>query len=148
MPLDAAIRELGNEEGADGLVFAPVINPDGSYTIIPDSAHLLNGLPRATNGAGVVSKFGPPGFPSSPGEGIIPGTKGEYVDEYVIGIEREVATSIVVKARWTDRRIGRAIEDIFSSSPEGSTIIPSSSGGIANPTRHTDIAINERELTY
>jgi len=148
MPLDAAIRELGNEQGADGLVFAPVINSDGSYTVIPDSAHLLNGLPRATNGAGILSKFGPPGFASTTGEPIIPGTKGEYEDEYVIGIEREVATSIVIKARWTDRRIGRAIEDIFSQSPEGSTIIPNFTGGIANPTARTDIAINEHEITY
>jgi hypothetical protein len=148
MPLDAAIRELGNTQSVDGLVFAPVINPDGSYTIIPDSAHLLNGLPRATNRAGVISKFGSPGFPTTTGEPIIPGTKGEYEDEYVIGIERNVATSIVIKARWTDRRVGRAIEDIGSQSPEGSTIIPNYNGGIANPTPRTDIAINEHEITY
>lgn len=148
MPLDAAIRQLGNEQDDTSYVFAPVINADGSYTIIPDAAHNLNGLPRSTSATGVVSRFGGPNFSSSTGEGIIPGTKGEYVDEYVIGFERELTPSIVFKARYTDRRLPRAIEDITAYSPEGSMITPNNSGGIANPTTGTDIAENEKELPY
>ncbi len=148
MPLDAAIRQLGNEQDDTSYAFAPVINPDGSYTVIPDAAHTLNGLPRATSAAGVVSRFGAPSFSSSTGEGIIPGTKGEYEDEYVIGVEHQLTPSIVVKARYTDRRLGRIIEDIGSQSPEGSTVVPGFNGGIANPGPGTDIAVNEQTVTY
>lgn len=148
MPLDAAIRQLGNEQDDTSFAFAPVLNADGSYTIIPDAAHTLNGLPRATNASGAVSKFGAPSFSSSTGEGIIPGTKAEYEDEYVIGIDHQLTPTIVVKARYTDRRLGRIIEDIGSQSPEGSTLVPNYNGGIANPGPGTDIAVNEQTVTY
>ena len=100
MPLDAAIRQLGNEQDDDSYYFAPVINADGSYTIVPDAAHALNGTPKSTT-AGVVSNFGAPSFASSTGEGIIPGTKASYEDEYVLGIEREWS-----KAALWSRRAG------------------------------------------
>ncbi len=148
MPLDAAIRQLGNEQDDTSFVFAPIINADGSLRVIPDAAHNLNGLPRSTSASGVVARFGAPNFSSSTGEGIIPGTKGEFEDEYVIGFERQITPSVVFKARYTDRRLGRVIEDITAYSPEGSTITPNNAGGIANPTKNTDIAENEKELAY
>lgn len=148
MPLDAAIRQLGNEQDDTSYIFAPVINANGSYTVIPDAAHNLNGLNRSTSASGAVSTFGKPSFASSTGEGIIPGTKGEYEDEYVIGVERELGHSMVVKLRYTDRRLGRIIEDIGSQSPEGSQIVGNFTGGIANPGPGTDIAVNEQEVTY
>jgi hypothetical protein len=150
MPLDAAIRQLGNEKDDTSFVFWPVINSDGSYTIIPDDKHNLNGLPRSTNASGTVSKFGGPNFASSTGEGIIPGTKGEYEDEYVLGFERQITNNIVVKARWTDRRLGRIIEDITAVSPEGSEVALHAyeAGGISNPGPTTDIGVNEKEVTY
>ena len=147
MPLDAAIRQLGNEQDDDGYFFAPVINSDGSYTIVPDAAHALNGTPKSTSG-GVVANFGAPSFVSSTGEGIIPGTKASYEDEYVLGTEREIKSGLVVKARWTDRRLRRVIEDIGTQSPEGSTIAGGYNGGIANPGPGTDIGVNEQEITY
>jgi hypothetical protein len=148
MPLDAAIRQLGNEQDDTSYAFAPVIGANGLITVIPDAAHTLNGLPRSRSSSGVVSRFGAPSFASSTGEGILPGTKGEYEDEYVIGFEREMTPSIVVKLRWTDRRLPRIIEDIGSQSSEGSTISSNFVGGIANPTKNTDIAVNEQEVTY
>jgi hypothetical protein len=148
MPLDAAIRQLGNEQDDTAYVFAPIINADGSLTIIPDNAHTLNGLPRSTSATGVVTRFGAPSFASSTGEGILPGTKGEFEDEYVIGFERELTPSLVFKARYTDRRLGRVIEDIGSQSPEGSTISANFVGGIANPLPNTDISVNEKAVTY
>jgi hypothetical protein len=148
MPLDAAIRQLGNEQDDDSYVFAPVINADGSYTIIPDAAHNLNGENKSTNAAGTVSTFGKPSYASSTGEGIIPGTKASYEDEYVLGFEREIKSGLVVKARWTDRRLRRVIEDIGTQSPEGSTIAAGYNGGIANPGPGTDVGVNEQEITY
>ena len=147
LPLDAAIRQLGNEQDDTSYAFAPVV-VNGAITVIPDAAHLLNGTPKSTSSTGVVSNFGGPSFSSSTGEGIIPGTKQEYEDEYVIGYERNLGKSFIFKGRYTDRRLGRIIEDIGSQSPEGSTILPNYNGGIANPGPSTDIAVNEQEVTY
>lgn len=146
MPLDAANRQLGNEQDDTGYVFAPVVQ-NGALVIIPDDAHTLNGTPKATN-AGAVTNFGGPNFSSSTGEGIIPGTKAEYENEYVFGFEREIKNGLVVKARYIDRRLGRIIEDIGSQSPEGSSIGANFNGGIANPNSKTDIAVNDQEVTY
>ena len=156
LPLDAAIRQLGNEQDDTSFYWAPaadangnaIIAPDGTATPVLDSAHLLNGTPRKTSDTGTVSKFGAPNFGSSTGEGIIPGTKGEYEDEYVIGLEHAITSSMVVSARYADRRFGRIIEDIGSQSPEGSFIGQNFTGGIANPSPKTDIAVNEQEVTY
>ncbi len=144
MPLDAANRQLGNEQDDSGFKFAPEIQ-NGQLVIIPDNAHTLNGMPKTNTGA----TFSGPNFSSSTGEGIIPGTKSEYEDEYVLGIEQEIKSGLVIKARWVDRRLGRILEDIGSQSPEGSSGITGNyTGGIANPGPTTDIAVNEDEVTY
>ena len=147
LPLDAANRQLGNEQDDTAFYFAPVVQ-NGALVIVPDDAHNLNGTPKFTDSLGGVHNFGAPNFSSSTGEGILPGTKSEYEDEYVIGIEREIKNGLVVKARYVDRRLGRIIEDIGSQSPEGSSLVPGFAGGIANPTSKTDIAVNEQEVKY
>lgn len=148
MPLDAANRQLGNEQDDTAYAFAPVVQ-NNALVIVPDDAHNLNGMAKSTDPTtGAVTKFGGPNFSSSTGEGIIPGTKSEYEDEWVIGFEREVKTGLVLKARYVDRRLGRVIEDIGSQSPEGSTISGNYNGGIANPNTKTDIAVNDQEVTY
>ena len=155
MPLDAAIRQLGNEQDDTSFAFAPeadangnmVVGPNGGPVPILDDAHVLNGLPKST-ASGKVSNFGAPSFASSTGEGIIPGTKSEYETEYLIGVEREVIPGLVLKARYTDRRLPRIIEDIGSQSPEGSTIGNNYNGGISNPKASTDFWVNEDEITY
>jgi hypothetical protein len=143
LPLDAANRQLGNEQDDSGFKFAPEIQ-NNQLVVIPDNAHNLNGMPQNETG----KKFSGMNFSSSTGEGILPGTKSEYEDEYVLGIEREIKSGLVVKARWIDRRLGRIIEDIGSQSPEASTISGNFVGGIANPGPKTDIAVNEQEVTY
>ena len=143
VPLDAANRQLGNEQDDTAYYFAPEIQ-NGQLVIVPDNAHDLNGMPKDNVG----DKFGGPNFSSSTGEGIIPGTKSEYEDEYVLGIEREIKSGLVVKARYIDRRLGRIIEDIGSQSPEGATMVPNYNGGISNPSKGTDIAVNEQTVTY
>lgn len=147
MPLDAAIRQLGNEQDDTSFAFAPTL-VNGQLVVIPDQAHLLSGTPQATAADGTVTNFGGPNFSSSTGEGIIPGTKSEYEDEYVAGFERNLSNSVVIKMRYTDRRLGRIIEDIGSQSPEGSTVDAHYNGGISNPGPSTDIAVNEQEVTY
>ena len=148
MPLDAANRQLGNEQDDTSYYFAPeVVN--GALVVVPDDAHNLNGMNKATDPkTSAVSTFGAPSFASSTGEGIIPGTKSEYENEIVVGFEREVKSGVVVKARYIDRKLARIIEDIGSQSPEGSTIGKNYNGGIANPSSKTDIAVNDQEVTY
>jgi Carboxypeptidase regulatory-like domain/TonB-dependent Receptor Plug Domain len=155
MPLDAAIRQLGNEQDDTSYAFTPetdasgnmIIGPSGGPVPILDDAHVLNGLPRRTVN-GTVGNFAGPNFASSTGEGILPKTKSEYEKEYLIGVERELTPGLVVKARYTDRRLGRVIEDIGSQSPEGSTIGSNYYGGIFNPKASTDLTVNEAEITY
>jgi hypothetical protein len=147
LPLDAANRQLGNEQDDTAFAFAPVVQ-NGALVVIPDSAHNLNGTPKATSSAGAVTKFGAPNFSSSTGEGIIPGTKAEYENEWVIGFEREIKSGSVFKVRYIQRSLQTIIEDIGSNSPEGSSITSNFNGGIANPNAKTDIAVNENEVTY
>lgn len=148
VPLDAANRVLGNEQDDMSYFFAPeVVN--NKLVIVPDNAHTLNGLPQSTDANGAVKNFGTPNFTSSTiAEGILPGTKSEYEDEYVLGIERQIGQGMVVKAHYIDRRLGRIIEDVGSESPEGSSITYNYNGGITNPNANTDIAVNEDEVTY
>jgi len=150
LPLDAAIRQLGNEQDATKYAYYPVVAADGTISVVPDAAHTLNGTPKSGGGANNGgTNFGAPSFASSTGEGIIPGTKQEYEDEYVVGFEQNLSSSLVVKGRYTDRRLGRIIEDITATSPEGVNLPNAySAGGIGNPSPGVDIAVNEQEVTY
>jgi len=145
-PLDATIRELGGELDSYNFLYFPVVNADGTLTVITDQAHLLNGTPRSTTN-GTVTKFRGPTFGANL-ESILPGTKQEYEDEYVIGVERSISNSVVLKGRYTDRRLPRIIEDVGTASPEGSGIDANAFGGITNVTASTDIGVNEKEVTY
>ncbi|HEY0760550.1 MAG TPA: carboxypeptidase regulatory-like domain-containing protein [Acidisarcina sp.] len=152
LPLDAAIRQLGNEQDDTSYYFTPKADASGNAirdatgAVIPvlDSAHTLNGLP----GKKATAKFGAPSFSSSTGEGILPGTRMEYENEYVLGVERQVSTGSVFKIRYMDRRLGRIVEDNGSQSPEGSLVDANYAGGIANITKAADFFTNEQEVVY
>ncbi len=151
LPLDAAIRQLGNEQDDTTFYFAPKTDAsgnllkdvNGSPIVVPDAAHTLNGTPKTS-----TTSFGAPSFASSTGEGIIPGTRMEYENEYAFGLQREITPGTVIGIRYTDRRLGRIVEDIGSQSPEGSLVDGNYAGGIANVTGSTDDFVNESEVTY
>jgi len=151
LPLDAAIRQLGNEQDDTTYYFAPktdasgnmLKDANGSAIVVPDAAHTLNGTAKTS-----AASFGAPSFASSTGEGILPGTKMEYENEYAFGLQREITPGTVVSVRYTDRRLGRIVEDIGSQSPEGSLIDNFYAGGIANVSASTDDFKNENEVTY
>ena len=116
----------------------------GAVVPVIDEAHTLNGLP----GKSATGGFGAPTWASSTGEGIMPGTKMEYENEFVLGIQREITHGSVLSIRYSDRRLGRIVEDIGSESVEGSLVDQFYNGGIANVTAGTDISVNEDEVTY
>ncbi len=76
LPLDAAIRQLGNEQDDTTYYFVPdhdaagniKYDSNGAPVVIPDSAHALNGTAKSA-----TASFGNPSFASSTGEGILPG---------------------------------------------------------------------------
>jgi len=154
LPLDAAIRQLGNEQDDTNFYFTPQADASGNAVlddlgaVIPmmDAAHVLNGLP----GKSATAAFGAPNFASSTGEGIIPGTRMEYANEFVLGVQREITHGSVLAVRYTDRRLGRIVEDIGSQSPEVSLTSPSVAynGGIANVLGSTDYWVNEDTVTF
>jgi hypothetical protein len=113
MPLDAAIRSLSSELDLTNLRFAPVIGPDNSVTVIPDAAHLLNGLPNGSGTNAIISAQAGGNL-----EGVAPGTQMQNEWEYVGGIERELGKGLVISARYVDRRLHRIVEDMSGVSPE------------------------------
>jgi hypothetical protein len=134
LPLDAAVRSLSNELDLFGMRFAPVVGPNNSVTIIPDAAHVLNATPGGTGGAAAVL---------TSAEGMIPGTKMQYENEYVTGIERDLGKGFIISARYIDRRLQRAVEDMSGISPEGSLAGIPQILSIGNPGPKLDAFTNE-----
>jgi hypothetical protein len=150
LPLDAAIRSLGNEEDAFFMFLQPpytnpnpgtpcsaanqcqlAINPDGTITPAIDGSHALTGfLALATQ----------------PGEGIAPGTKMMYLQEYVGGVEHEFHHGIVASIRYQQRRLQRIIEDMSGVSPEANLIGITQQFQIGNPSPSLDIFNNPNEI--
>lgn len=151
MPLDAAIRSLSSELDLTGLRFAPVVNPDNTITVVPDAAHLLNGIGTfdPLTGACTTPPCGVPNgaFVSSQAggnlEGFIPGTKMQYQDEWVAGYEREMGHGIVFSARYVDRRLQRIVEDMGGVSPEAALAGIPQIFAIGNPNSKLAAFTNE-----
>ncbi|HET9696795.1 MAG TPA: carboxypeptidase regulatory-like domain-containing protein [Terriglobales bacterium] len=133
LPLDAALRQLSSELDLTNVDFAPVITGN-TVSAVLDQAHLLNG---AAGGSAKSATLASGGYP------IVPGTRMNYEDEFVVGVEREFK-GIVFSARYTDRRLKRIVEDIGSVSPENAVI--SQNSRIGNPSPKLDIFNNEKEV--
>jgi hypothetical protein len=167
IPLDMAIRSLSTELDFTNAVWAPAftgavpnqtvtINSFGTVTPVLDSAHLLN-LARTTAAdivAGACVNAAGCGIASAPSvslqaaQGIASGTKMEFVDEFVFGIERELKNGFVVSARYIDRRMKRIVEDIAGISPEGLNAGLNQNYLITNVNALTDLYANERQISY
>ena len=66
----------------------------------------------------------------------------EYENEFVLGVQREVVPGSVLSVRYSDRRLGRIVEDIGSQSPEGSLVDGNYAGGIANVLAGSDLLLS------
>jgi hypothetical protein len=152
MPLDAAIRELTVESDYRRAYFAPdhdasnnvILNSLGTVTVTPVAANVLN---RAVGGidAGVTASTVNGQGATSP---ILPGTKMEYNDEFLIGAEHEFRGGITVSARYIDRRLKRIIEDFGGVSIEQSNAGFGQFYAIGNPNSKTDVVLNSKEIAF
>jgi Carboxypeptidase regulatory-like domain/TonB-dependent Receptor Plug Domain len=141
IPLDMAIRSLSNELDFSTTAWAPVssggnvvINPDGTLANpILDDAHYLGALGQAS---------------LSSTESIAPGTKMQYLQEWVGGVEHEFPKGIVANVRWVDRRIKRIVEDMAGISPEAFQCCLNQNYLIANPSFKTDLFVNPVQVDF
>jgi Carboxypeptidase regulatory-like domain/TonB-dependent Receptor Plug Domain len=152
LPLDAAIRSLGNEEDAFFLFLQPpftnpnpgapcsatnqcqlAVNSDGSITPAIDGPHALSGYLALS---------------TQPGEGIAPGTKMMYLQEYVGGVEHEFHHGVVASVRYQQRRLQRIIEDMSGVSPEANLLGITQQFQIGNPSPSLDIFTNTNEQIF
>jgi hypothetical protein len=107
IPTDINIRAFGGELAA----FA--------YNFSPDPANLtpINGTPSKNSVLG------------SSVEPVDPDLKNQYIDEFLVGVEREIAPNLAVGIKYNRRRLGDVIEDF---------LVPSvGSYFIANPGQGT-----------
>jgi len=142
IPLDMAIRSLSNELDFGVTAWAPVATAGGSVALNPDGTLVNPIFDDAHYGAALG------GISLSSGEAISPGTKMQYLQEWVAGIEHELPKGIVLNVRWTDRRLKRIVEDVAGISPEAFQCCLNQNYTIANPTSGTDRYINPVQVTY
>jgi hypothetical protein len=146
LPTDAAIRELNQELDIFSARWAApsdgtnlITGPDGTITPTLDAAHLLSG----TTGFGNISAS------SAVPELIHSGTRLNFEEEYLLGVQREIASGMVLDVRYSDRRLERIVEDMQGVSPEGANAgLPNQIYVIGNPSPSTDYFTNEIEEKY
>ncbi len=151
IPLDLAERSLSNEKDVFGARWAPDfteaagrrvvrLNQYGTVTPVLDAAHLLNRAAGGTGGALLLA--------SQSTTGIAPGTKMEYVDEFVVGFEREFKGGVIFSARYIDRRMKRIVEDAGGIPPEALDAGVNQEFLIGNLGRGTDLFTNPIAHTF
>jgi hypothetical protein len=163
IPLDMAIRSLSNEtDFPTGTIWNPwvdstgaplarvPINPDGTVSI-PIQPGQVSPWTDAALTCGVCGVSG--GVSSSVNsdgsvESIAHGTKMQYLNEWVAGVEHEFPKGLVVDVRFIDRRIKRIVEDMAGLSPEAFQIGLNQIYTLANPTRNLDLFVNPIQKDY
>ena len=153
IPLDMAIRSLSNEEDAEFVFFQPpyvnanpgtpcdpvanpcqmAVNSDGSITPALDDSHTLSPFLYTS---------------LQSGEAIHHGTKMQYLEEYVGGIEHEFPHGIVASVRFQQRRLRRIVEDMSGVSPEAALLGVPQQFDIGNPSASLDHFTNPIEQIY
>jgi len=152
-----AERSLSNELDFTGARWAPAytiiggvptvtVGSNGGVTVVPDAAHLLNKAACATGPCfGGVSTSSQGTFA---GTGIATGTKMQYLDEFVVGGEREIWGGAVLSVRYLDRRLKRIVEDTGGISPEAANAGVSQTFIIANVNAQQDLFTNPIAHNY
>ena len=162
IPLDMAIRSLGNEEDAEFAFFVPpftapagttpsdclsapvgtcllATNADGTITPAIDDAHVLS-----------ICGGECPYFytATQPGEAIAHGTKMMNLEEIVGGVEHEFPHGVLVSLRYQQRHLRRIVEDMSGVSPEAALMGVTQQFEIGNPSAGGDLFTNTLETIY
>ena len=144
LPLDIAIRSLSNELDFADTNWTPPTDGSGHVLVNPDGTIDLSHLNSATDILGFNA-----GAAAVAGEAFAPGTRSEYLDEYVVGLEHEFGNSgVIFTARYTDRRIKRIVEDMAALSPEASQAGMTQQYLIGNPSKNQDLFTNPNQVPY
>jgi hypothetical protein len=150
LPLDMGIRSLSSELdfGSAGVYWLPptdgaghvLENADGTF----DFADSPGGFNPTNN---LIQAFS--GISAQAGTAFGPGTKSEYLDEYVVGFEHEFGNSgVIFTARYTDRRLKRIIEDNAALSPEAYQNGLGQIYFISNVSKSQDLFHNPTQIDY
>jgi hypothetical protein len=162
LPLDIAIRSLSHELDFSDTNWVPPTDGAGHVLVNPDGTIDLSTLNGVCTGCtaspalvgGSIRSFNS-GASLSTGTAFGPGTRSEYLDEYVVGFEHEFGNSgVIFTARYTDRRIKRILEDNAELSPEAAQ--GATAGGlqlsqlyfISNVNKNQDLFVNPTQIDY
>ena len=146
LPLDVAIRSLSNELDFPTSNWSVPNDGAGHALINPDGTIDMSTFSFANN---YLTELG--GISAQSTTGFAPGTRSEYLDEYVVGFEHEFGNSgVIFTARYTDRRIKRIVEDLAALSPEAfqNNFGYNQNYLIGNPSKSLDIFVNPQEIAY
>ncbi len=146
IPLDMAIRSLSNEQDAYNTYFAPVSTgaSDGTTANLAVNADGTLPTPALTDSSILGALF----VSAQSGEAIAKGTRMQYLQEWVYGVEHEFPHGIVVDVHYQDRRLKRIVEDMAGLSPEGANAGENQIYVIGNPSSSTDLFTNEQEISW
>jgi hypothetical protein len=103
IPMDINLRSFGGEIGLQTNNLDPT---PGHYTPGKVDTAANGGVPAITNG----QAFSALGASVTP---VDPDLKGQYIDEYLVGYDYEIAPSLMVGIKGTYRNLGRVIEDML-----------------------------------
>lgn len=103
IPMDINLRAFGGEIGLQTNNLDPTPGHFTPGTVGPASS---GGVAAITNG----QAFSALGSSTEPAD---PNLKGQYVDEYLVGYDYELAPSLMVGVKGTYRNLGRVIEDML-----------------------------------
>ena len=144
LPLDMGIRSLSSELDFPTTYWLPPNDGAGHVAQNPDGTFDFSNFSAANN---LYLPFG--GVSAQTSTAFAPGTKSQYLDEYVVGFEHEFGNSgVVFTARYTDRRIKRIIEDNAALSPEAYQAGLGQFYVISNPNKTQDLFSNPVQILY
>ena len=94
-------------------------------------------LVPVVNGSAPCSVNGPGEFAGGSSVRVMPGLKGQYLDEVALGVQYEVGLGIVLGIGYTYRTLGNVIEDMSPDS--GGSFVIANPGVAVNPAVVTDL---------
>jgi len=143
LPLDVGIRSLTEEVDFPESYWLPPVDGNGHVAENADGTFNFSNF----GAANLLLPIG--GISGSDETAFGPGTRSEYLDEYVVGFEHEFGNSgVIFTARYTDRRIKRIVEDNAALSVEAYQAGLTQFYVISNVNKNQDLFKNPTEISY